>query len=89
MGGDEFVLLLPGCSEAKACEIAERIVQACGEIAVQDEKMAISMGIAYSSADRDMAVKQLIEYADQAMYVAKALGGSRFEVSEENKGSSK
>lgn len=83
MGADEFVLLLPGCSEAKACEIGGRIVQACGEIAVQDEMMAISMGIAYSSADRDMAVKQLIEYADEAMYVAKALGGSRFEISED------
>ncbi|MDX8404186.1 MAG: DUF484 family protein [Mariprofundaceae bacterium] len=88
MGGDEFILLLPGCSEEKACEIAGRIVQACGAIAVEDEKMAISMGIAYSNADRDMAVKQLIEYADEAMYVAKALGGSRFETSEENKGSS-
>jgi len=88
MGGDEFILLLPGCSEEKACEIAGRIVQACGAIAVEDEKVAISMGIAYSHADRDMAVKQLIEYADEAMYVAKALGGSRFETSEENKGSS-
>ena len=88
MGGDEFVLLLPGCSESKACEIGGRIIQACGDITVQDEKMAISMGIAYSSANRDMAVKQLIEHADEAMYVAKALGGSRFEVSEENKGSS-
>ncbi len=85
MGGDEFVLLLPGCSEAKACEIAGRIVQGCGEIVVQDEKVAISMGVAYSAAERDMAVRQLIEYADQAMYVAKALGGSRFELCEETK----
>lgn len=88
MGGDEFVLLLPGCSEAKACEIAGRIVKACGDITVQDEKMAISMGVSYSAIEQDMAVKQLIENADQAMYVAKALGGSRFEVSEENVDSS-
>jgi len=89
MGGDEFVLLLPGCSEAKASEIAGRIVQGCGELSVQDEKASISMGIAYSAEDRDMPVKQLIGSADQAMYVAKALGGSRFEVFEENKGAAK
>jgi two-component system cell cycle response regulator len=89
MGGDEFVLLLPGCSESKACEIAGRIIAACGEVSIQDEKVAISMGVAYSAIEQDLAVKKLIENADQAMYVAKALGGSRFEVSEENKSPSK
>ncbi|MFQ5518517.1 MAG: DUF484 family protein [Mariprofundus sp.] len=82
MGGDEFVLILPGSSESKACEIAGRIVKGCGKIAVQGEHIGISMGVAFSAADQDMAVKQLIEHADQAMYVAKALGGSRFEVAE-------
>lgn len=83
MGGDEFVLLLPGCPQTMACEIAGRVVKGCGEIAVEDEKVSISMGVAFSSAHKDMAVKQLIEYADQAMYVAKALGGSRYELSED------
>lgn len=89
MGGDEFVLLLPGCSEAKGCEIAGRIVEGCGKIAFENEKASISMGVAYSSADKDMAVKTLIELADQAMYVAKALGGCRYELSDEGKGSKK
>jgi diguanylate cyclase (GGDEF)-like protein len=83
MGADEFIVLLPGCSQEKAEEIAGRIVQ--GTIAEKppvDEKISISMGIAYSSAERDMAVKQIVEQADQAMYVAKALGGNRFELSE-------
>lgn len=83
MGGDEFVLLLPGCPQAMACEIADRIIKGCGEVVVEGEKISISMGVAFSSARKDMAVKQLIEYADQAMYVAKALGGSRYELSED------
>jgi len=84
MGGDEFVVLLPGCSEEKAEEIAERIVHSIGEEKiVGDEKASISMGVAYSTAELDMAVKQLIDKADQAMYVAKALGGNRYEVAEE------
>jgi len=88
MGGDEFVVLLPGCSEEKAEEIAGRIVHSIGEEKiVGDEKASISLGVAYSTAERDMAVKQLIDKADQAMYVAKALGGNRFEVAEEPSGS--
>ncbi|MDX8396227.1 MAG: GGDEF domain-containing protein, partial [Mariprofundaceae bacterium] len=79
MGGDEFVVLLPGCSRDKAGEIAKRIVQASAEIHAQDEKIAISMGIAFVASGQDMAVKDLIESADKAMYVAKALGGDRYE----------
>ncbi len=83
MGGDEFVMLLPGCSEAKAEEIAGRIVHAvCTSQAPENEALSISLGVAFSGAERDMAVKQIIECADQAMYVAKALGGNRFEVAE-------
>jgi len=89
MGGDEFVLLLPGCSESKGCEIADRIVKACGKITFEDEKVSISMGVAWSAPEQDLAVKHLIELADQAMYVAKALGGSRYEISDESQGSKK
>lgn len=83
MGGDEFVLLLPGCSQQKAEEISARIVQhVCEHAMPEDESVGVSVGVSYSSADCDMAVKQLIDLADQAMYVAKALGGNRFEVAE-------
>ncbi|GAV20092.1 diguanylate cyclase DosC [Mariprofundus micogutta] len=88
MGGDEFVLLLPGCSEEKAREIAEQTVQAvAGEELKDGEKTSISVGVAFSAVDKDMAVKALIAVADQAMYVAKALGGNRFEIAESDSGS--
>jgi len=38
------------------------------------------MGVAVSLPEQDLQVRELIDLADQAMYVAKALGGSRFEV---------
>ncbi len=86
MGGDEFVVLLPGCSEAKAKEIAGRIVQGVAAAPMPgDEKLSISMGVAYSPAEADMAVKELIDRADQAMYVAKALGGNRYETAQEQR----
>ncbi len=82
MGGDEFVLLLQGCEREKAAEIAGRIVHGCADITIQDEKPSISMGVALSSAKQDFSVKYLVDQADQAMYVAKALSGSRFEFAE-------
>jgi diguanylate cyclase (GGDEF)-like protein len=83
MDGGEFVLLLPDCSLNQAQEIAGRIVAAVADIEVEGDKpVSLSMGVAFSSAEQDMAVKQLIDQADQAMYVAKALGGNRYEMAE-------
>jgi diguanylate cyclase (GGDEF)-like protein len=83
MDGGEFVLLLPDCSLNQAQEIAGRIVAAVADIEVEgDESVSLSMGVAFSLAKQDMAVKQLIAQADQAMYVAKALGGNRYEMAE-------
>jgi len=79
MSGDEFVLLLPGCNKDKVREIAAGIVEACGRIVFEDGRIGISMGIAYAGNGTERSVKSLIAEADQAMYVAKALGGSRFE----------
>ncbi len=84
MEGSKFVLLLPGCLLSKAQEIAGRIVAAVAGIEVEgDESVSLSIGVALSSARQDMAVKQLIAQADQAMYVAKALGGNRYEMAEQ------
>jgi len=79
MSGDEFVLLVPGCGRDKITEIAEGIVAACGRIEVEGSRLGISMGVTYIDGDRECSVKSLIAEADQAMYVAKALGGSRIE----------
>ncbi|MDQ6998699.1 MAG: DUF484 family protein [Mariprofundus sp.] len=83
MGGDEFVLLMAGCSEAKARDIARSVVDAvAGQSVSESRAVTVSIGVACSPADKDIAVKSLISQADQAMYVAKALGGNRFEMAE-------
>jgi len=38
--------------------------------------------VAFSPSEHDMAVKDMIAQADQAMYVAKALGGNHVEMAE-------
>ncbi len=83
MEGDEFVLLMPGCSEEKAREVAGLSVHTVACNKIQDkESLTLSIGIAFSTPEQDLAVKTLIAHADQAMYVAKALGGNRFEMAE-------
>ena len=83
MEGDEFVLLMPGCSEHKAREVAELTVHtvACHKLQ-NNQSLTVSIGLAISTPEQDLAVKDLIARADQAMYVAKALGGNRFEMAE-------
>jgi len=86
MGGDEFVLLMAGCSDRKAHDIAQMAVSNVAKLCVGEAgTISISIGVACSSqSDMDMSVKELISQADQAMYVAKALGGNRFEMAEPN-----
>ncbi len=80
MGGDEFALLLPGCPLHNAEKIAGKLIEACNKIETQDQRISVSVGLASASAEDDKRVKELIGDADQAMYVAKALGGGRVEL---------
>jgi len=79
-----FTLFLQGCSMEKSQEIAKRMVKQCASIDIYDERIGISVGLAFSSTDADKVVKVLVAEADQAMYIAKALGGSRVEIAVSN-----
>jgi len=79
MGGDEFALLLPGCPLDKAQAIAGKMLEHCHAIQTHDQRISVSAGLAFAAAADDKRVRELIGDADQAMYVAKALGGGRFE----------
>lgn len=79
VGGDEFVLLLPGCTIEKAEEVAHNMIRRCFETKIGEFPAAVSVGLAWSAPEQDLSVRDLIKQADEAMYVAKALGGSRLE----------
>lgn len=80
MGGDEFTLLLPSCKKSKAVSIADKVLKDVRDLVCNGEQMGVSIGIACSPADKDLTLTALIKQADKAMYVAKALGGNRFEL---------
>ena len=77
VGGDEFIILLPGKNDRRQIEgIVERITKKLGrkqEILKTRFHMTASIGIAAYPADGD-TVEEIIKNADNAMYAAKRNG---------------
>ena len=84
-GGEEFAVLLPDTNKAGGAMLAERLRKVVEEQAVETEagpvRFTISLGVAdlgYPTED----YKQLIEWADQALYASKRAGRNRVTVYE-------
>ncbi len=78
-GGEEFLLVFPGCAEKKAFEICGQIRRYIGESPVKSVKgdvyVTASMGVAGYSVG--WSLDDLVNLADTAMYRAKAEGRNR------------
>ncbi|MGI8714038.1 MAG: putative bifunctional diguanylate cyclase/phosphodiesterase [Solirubrobacteraceae bacterium] len=85
-GGDEFTFLLEGLgSEREAMLIAERISHSASlplALGEAETSVAVSIGISMVT-DAATSIEEAIRDADAAMYRAKELGGSRFELFDE------
>jgi diguanylate cyclase (GGDEF)-like protein len=83
-GGEEFIVILPGTDTVMASEIAEKI--RCNieskKILGTRRELTVSMGIA-SYPTHGKWKLELVEKADQALYVAKANGKNRCQIWEE------
>lgn len=81
MGGEEFLIVLPGSVAARACDAAEVLRAALSDAKFEsfglgdDERVTISLGVA--EARRDDDVEALLKRADSAMYRAKGEGRDR------------
>ncbi len=76
-GGEEFSVLLTDCPKKKAMKLAEEFRQKVAEqtIVLRREKTKITVSIGIASFPEDAQLKEdLIQKADQALYVAKAKG---------------
>jgi len=77
-GGDEFVLLLLHCSDQHVLNVAHRILNNIRLIRLQDcdgIKVTASIGISFFDGhDVTLDPQQLIEHADQALYMVKEQG---------------
>ncbi len=82
-GGEEFMLILPGITEAAAASIAERVrvaVACCHDSFSLPERVTISLGVATMEPTPDRSVRELTMAADAALYRAKMAGRNRYEV---------
>jgi len=80
-GGEEFGIVLGGCSPDKAEVLCERIRQAIEAhpftIHGQPVKVTLSLGLAHADPSEDVSETDLIRRADEALYRAKADGRNR------------
>ena len=76
LGGEEFVLVLPGTDAAAARDAAERARAALGEVHVGGRPLACSAGVACFPDDATVAA-ELLACADAALYAAKDAGRGR------------
>jgi diguanylate cyclase (GGDEF)-like protein len=74
-GGEEFAIVLPGADKAEAFKVAERVRTMISELSVciggtHQVAVTISAGVASGPMD-GMTLQDLLNNADQAMYLAK------------------
>jgi diguanylate cyclase (GGDEF)-like protein len=86
LGGDEFAILLENVQSLnEATKLAERIQQSLESpfhLGIHEVFSSVSIGIAFSSSSIN-SPEELLRNADIAMYKAKALGKTRYELFDE------
>jgi two-component system, cell cycle response regulator len=86
LGGEEFLIVLPGCDQINAVSHAERLRTALSRVSVDTLSGSIhvtaSFGVTVVGPETRVDAKTAIRIADSAMYVAKHSGRDRVEFSE-------
>ncbi len=73
-GGEEFAGLLPNTSSDGACDFAQRLEDEIGALSIQplkDKRVSISVGVATYNDGNLSSYQDLVQRADETMYVAK------------------
>ena len=76
LGGEEFLVVLPGATLAAALDVAEALRRAIEGAPAEGVSFTMSFGVSASS-DADFEFAPLLAAADQALYAAKHAGRNR------------
>lgn len=83
-GGEEFTVILPGCNDAQAAEIAGKIrltLRSLPRTADRPRGLTVSIGVA-GFPESGVSQRDVLDRADEALYSAKAEGRDRVHVDE-------
>lgn len=87
-GGEEFGIILPATSAVGAARIAESVQAAIAKLSIPhayskvSSYITLSMGIASTRAQAPLTPTELVDCADQALYIAKRQGRDRFHINQ-------
>jgi len=80
-GGEEFLLILPGCDLQSALIRTDQIRSFVGSVAVSAHgkcaPISVSIGVAVADGQTDVETKSLLSLADSGLYEAKRKGRNR------------
>ncbi|MCX5862626.1 MAG: diguanylate cyclase [Deltaproteobacteria bacterium] len=84
-GGEEFLIVIPGCKQDVARNVAERLRDTFAKKPIDTSEglfgVTISLGVSTATEDEVVNMDSLIRSADEALYLAKKLGRNRVESS--------
>jgi diguanylate cyclase (GGDEF)-like protein len=83
LGGEEFVVLLPGLSAQAANEVAQRMWQSVRDRPIQGMDVTMSFGVSSSPIQHSFDFDMAFARADHALYAAKRSGRDRVMVAED------
>jgi len=84
LGGEEFLIILPGCSLTAGARRADGIRQLVGKDPIHTSfgtaSTTISVGVTSTCSSRDRSVEEFLREADMSLYTAKNSGRNRVEI---------
>jgi len=80
-GGDEMLIVLPGCGLEDAAAIGERLRKSISRTKVRtpagDVEVTVTLGCSSSELAPDATAETLVQASDAALYKGKSLGRNR------------